>query len=260
MDSTADILDARGLRTREDTLRKYFGVGADTELLDSPAMLPSLTPAITDHLDSVNLEWHVIPSARVAPFDDRYCRRLYPTAPAPFHSWLSDGHSVRDRLAYGHRSHQGRLVAIESTMKPGYLPDAQQAYGSKHGFETTSDPLLRYMDHTSLAGTTRYGHKFLGLGGFVDTLTNNWRRLALLPQGYRVTLCPPVLFNLIGTLFHPEWSQTASLEVGFYWESPGSARCYAVGPNGDGDFSYVRPIEIGFDWRMLGFRIALIPE
>lgn len=53
MDSTADILDARGLRTREDTLRKYFGIGADTELLDSPAKIPSLTPAITDHLNSV---------------------------------------------------------------------------------------------------------------------------------------------------------------------------------------------------------------
>ena len=63
MDSTADILDACGLRTREDTIRKYFGFGADTELLDSPAKLLSLTPAITDHLNSVNLEWHVIPSA-----------------------------------------------------------------------------------------------------------------------------------------------------------------------------------------------------
>ena len=67
-------------------------------------------------------------------------------------------------------------------MKPGYLPDAQQAYGSKHGFETTADPLIRYMDHTSMGGTTRYGHKFLGLGGFVDALTDNWQRLALLPE------------------------------------------------------------------------------
>jgi hypothetical protein len=260
MDSTADILQAPWLRTCEDTLREYFDLSADAVLLDSPTRLPALTPIIADHFRSVNLEWHLIPSARVVPFDNRYCRRLYPTARTSFHSGLSDGHTVRDRLALGHRMHQGRIVAVESTMKPGYLPDIQQIYGSKYGFETDADPLIRYLDHTSFGGTSRYGHKFLALGGFVEALTEEWRRLALLPHGYRVTLCPPVLFNLIGTLFHPEWSQTASLEIGCYWESPGSARCYAVGPNGDGDFSYVRAIETGFDWRLLGFRIAVVPE
>jgi hypothetical protein len=259
MDSTDDILDALGLRTRAVAVRQYFGVGADAELLDSPTTRPSLTPTIADHFSILNLEWHVIPSAKVVPFDDRYSHRLYPTAQAPFYSGPSGGHSVRDRLACGHRLHQGRLVAIESTMKPGYLPDAQQAYGSRHGFETAADPLTRYMDQTSLRAT-RYGHRFLGLAGFINSLTDNWRRLALMPQGYRVTICPPVLFNLVGTLFHPEWSQTASLEVGFYWEPEGRARCYAVGPNGDGDFSYVRPIESASDFRMLGFRIAVIPE
>jgi hypothetical protein len=89
-------------------------------------------------------------------------------------------------------------------------------------------------------------------------LTDDWQMRGLLPSGYRVTICPPVVFNLIGSVFHPEWSQTPSLEVGWYWEH-GSAQCYVVGANGPGDFSYVEPVETAVDWKMFGFRIALAP-
>ena len=74
-----------------------------------------------------------------------------------------------------------------------------------------------------------------------------------------MTLCPPVVFNLIGTVFHPEWSETESLEVGYYAEDQ-SAQCYVVGADGPMDFSYVEPLETATDWKMLGFRIALVPD
>ena len=81
-----------------------------------------------------------------------------------------------------------------------------------------------------------------------------------MPQGYRLTVCPPVVFNLVGTIFHPEWSRTESLELGFYRDENGNAKCYAVGSNAPGDFSYIHEIETESDWALLGFRTALVPE
>lgn len=81
-----------------------------------------------------------------------------------------------------------------------------------------------------------------------------------MPQRYRLTICPPVIFNLIGTIFHREWSDTESQELGFYRDEDGSAKCYAVGSNAPGDFSFIHEIETDSDWELLGFRTALIPE
>jgi hypothetical protein len=81
-----------------------------------------------------------------------------------------------------------------------------------------------------------------------------------MPPGYRLTICPPVVFNLVGTIFHPEWSETESLELGFYRDENNNAKCYAVGSNAPGDFSYIHEIETESDWALLGFRTALVPE
>ena len=81
-----------------------------------------------------------------------------------------------------------------------------------------------------------------------------------MPDGYRLTICPPVIFNLIGTIFHPEWSRTESLELGFYRDENTNAKCYAVGSNAPEDFSYIHEIETESDWALLGFRTALVPE
>ena len=39
-----------------------------------------------------------------------------------------------------------------------------------------------------------------------------------------------------------------------------NAKCYVVGPNAPGDFSFIREIESDSDWTLLGFRTALVPE
>ena len=81
-----------------------------------------------------------------------------------------------------------------------------------------------------------------------------------MPRGYLLTICPPVVFNLVGTIFHPEWSRTESLELGFYRAQNNNAKCYAVGSNAPEDFSYIKEVESESDWTLLGFRTALVPE
>ena len=81
-----------------------------------------------------------------------------------------------------------------------------------------------------------------------------------MPRGYRLTICPPAVFNLVGTIFHPEWSETESLELGFYRDEKGNATCYAVGSNEPGDYSYIQRIETESDWTYLGFRVALVQD
>jgi len=245
------------LRIREARLREYFGLPNDADLQDPSSTLPQMTPALAAHFSRFNLEWHVIPSAQTVPFDDRYCSRLYARAPATFTAPSPHHPSVRDLLAAGHRRHQGHTVAVETTMKPAYLPGRAQSYGSAYGYDATADPLAAYLDQAGLGGT-RYGHNYLALHALTNLIDDRWRAQGLLPSGYRVTICPPVVFNLIGTAFHPEWSETESLEVGFYMGVHASAQCFAVGPNGPGDVSYVQIIETAADWKMFGFRIALV--
>jgi len=247
------------LRIREARLREYFGLPNDADLQDPSSTLPQMTPALAAHFSRFNLEWHVIPAAPTVPFDERYCARLYARAPATFTDPSPHHPSVRDLLAAGHRRHQGRTVAVEGTMKPAYVHGRAQSYGSVYGYDATADPLAAHLDQAGLGGT-RYGHTYLALHALADLIDDHWRARGLLPVGYRVTICPPVVFNLIGTVFHPEWSETESLEVGFYMGGHASAQCFAVGSNGPGDFSYVQIIETATDWKMFGFRIALVPD
>ena len=107
---------------------------------------------------------------------------------------------------------------------------------------------------------TRFAHNYLSIREFVRVVNEDWRARGLMPQGYRATICPPAVFNLVGTLFHPEWSETETLELGFYRDEQGNAKCYAVGSNGPGDFSYVRAVEGEEEWALAGFRVALVPE
>jgi hypothetical protein len=116
------------------------------------------------------------------------------------------------------------------------------------------------MGRAGMVNGTRYAHNYLSLREFVRVLNEDWRARSLLPEGYRATVCPPAVFNLVGTLFHPEWSETETLELGFYRDGQGNATCYAVGSNAPCDFSYVRVIEGEDEWALAGFRIALVPE
>lgn len=87
----------------------------------------------------------------------------------------------------------------------------------------------------------------------------DWRARSLMPDGFRLTICLPIIFNLIGNVFHPEWSQTKSLELSAYRSDKGNALCFAVRSNAPGDFSYIQSVETGADWTLLGFRAALVP-
>jgi hypothetical protein len=252
MESTLDWL-----KSRQAALRAHFGLPSDAELVDPGFAVPSLSAEQEDHFRSFNLEWHVIPSAQSLPFDDRYFARMYPHPPSGLTEAVGIHVAVRDQLIGFHRPQQGRILAVETTMKPAYLPHNRQYYGSRHGMDRSQDPLDEVMSQARFASGTRYGHTLLELSALAELLTGQWGKRGLLPPGYVVTMCPPVVFNLVGTVFHPEWSETPSLEVGWYTEN-GTTSGYVVGADAPGDFSYLVNLEPHPDWQMLGFRIALV--
>lgn len=237
---------------RAAKLQGFFGV-SESVLPDGPA--PMAPPELTEF----NLEWHLVPPAAVVPFDNVYIERLYPAAPSDFTAATVHPISPRDALAAGHRRYEGTYVAIETTQKPGYLPENRQWYGTRFGFDPTRDPFSRYFGLAGFTEPSRYGHNYRSLVSFIERVNEDWRARGLLPTGYRMTLCPPSLFNLVGRVFHPEWSETETLELGFHRDAHGNAYCFEVGSNAPGDFSFVRALETDSEWTLLGFRTALVP-
>jgi hypothetical protein len=250
------------LKRRENKIREFFGLAPDVKLLEDDVRPPVITPQTAVHLARFNIEWHVVPSEKAVPFDDSYLEKLYPLRSKDFafsHIHHS-GMSLRDMYAAAHRRHQGKIIGVESTVKPDYLPGNRQFYGTPYGFEPTADPFRRYLGRAGFASGTRYGHDYASLREMGRIINTEWRERGLMPEGYRLTLCPPLVFNLVGTLFHPEWSETRSLELSAFRDDHGNAICFAVGSNAPGDFSYVQRVETNSDWTFLGFRAALIPD
>jgi hypothetical protein len=249
-----------GLEEREARLREALGLGEDAPLLADEARERASRMEPSEHLDYFQIEWHVIPSADALPFDDSYVERFYPMAARDFAQPRLHAPSYRDRVASGHSKHQGQLVGVETTLKPRYLPGNRQFYGTPYGFDATADPFAVYLGRAGMTNATRYAHNYLSLREFIRVVSEDWRARGVLPEGYRLTVCPPAVFNLVGALFHPEWSETETLELGFYRDDEGNATCYAVGSNAPGDFSYISEVELETDWTLLGFRVALVPE
>jgi hypothetical protein len=245
---------------KTERLRDFFGLPAGAELLAPEARGFELSEEVAGGLGRFNIEWHVLPSADAVPLDEAYMRRLYPNASRDFARAREQDGSYREQLLRGHARHQGRVVGVESTLKPCYLPGNKQFYGTPYGHDPTTDPLAPYMGRAGMVNGTRYAHNYLSLREFVRVLNDDWRARGFLPVGYRATICPPAVFNLVGTVFHPEWSETETLELGFYRDESGNATCYAVGSNAPGDFSFVRLVEGEEEWALAGFRIALVPE
>ncbi|HVF57457.1 MAG TPA: hypothetical protein VM934_14985 [Pyrinomonadaceae bacterium] len=241
-------------------LREFFGLAAGSELVEGMDVKLDLRPETVEGLKHFNIEWHVVPSAGAVALDDSYLARLYPTAPRDFTKPREHGPSYRDRLVEGHARLQGRVVGVETTRKPRYLPGNRQFYGTTYGHDASADPFAAYMGRAGMMNGTRYAHNYLSLRAFLGVVNEDWRARALLPAGYRVTVCPPAVFNLVGTVFHQEWSETETLELGFYRDEQGNATCYAVGSNAPGDFSYINEIEGEGDWSLAGFRLALVPD
>jgi hypothetical protein len=194
------------------------------------------------------------------PVDDAYLRRLYPSSPRDFTKAREHSPSYRERIVEGHGRHQGRVVGVETTRKPRYLPGNRQFYGTTFGHDATADPFAAYMGRAGMMNGTRYAHNYLSLREFIRVVGDDWRERRLMPDGYRVTVCPPAVFNLVGTIFHPEWSDTETLELGFYRDPQGNATCYAVGSNAPGDFSFIAEVEGDAEWSLMGFRLALVPD
>jgi hypothetical protein len=244
---------------RLEKLKDFFELGPTGKTIAEPEQF-NLSPEVTQGLADFNIEWHLIPSAGAVPLDDAYMARLYPSAPRNFNDQREQGPSYREEIVKGHQQHQGLVVGVETTQKPRYLPDNRQYYGSVYGQDASKDPYATYMGSAGMMNGTRYAHNYLSLREFIRVVNEDWRARKLLPAGFRVTVCPPAIFNLVGTIFHPEWSETEALELGFYRDEQGNATCYAVGSNAPGDFSYINEIEGEGDWSLTGFRVALVPE
>ncbi len=250
------------LQERENKLREFFEIDSNTELI-APQTAESfdVAPNVAAHLEKHNIEWHIVPSANAVSIDtDDYRARLYPML--KFDTANRDYQKTASYRAImnGHERHQGRIIGIETTPKPKYLPGNRQFYGTVYGFEPRADPFAAYFGQAKIMSGTRYAHNYRSLRNLVNLITADWRTRGLMPKGYRLTICPPVVFNLVGTIFHPEWSATESLEIGFYRDESNNAKCYAVGSNAPDDFSYIHEIETESDWALLGFRTALVPE
>ena len=193
-------------------LRDFFGLGRDVELIAPEAAKPELRPEMTERLCHFNIEWHIIPSANVLALDDSYLARLYPMAPRDFTRSREHSPSYHDNIIKGHAAHQGRIIGVETTRKPRYLPENRQFYGTPYGHDASADPFAPYMGRAGMVNGTRYDHNYLSLRAFLSVVNEDWRARSILPAGYRVTVCPPAVFNLIGTVFHPEWSETRLLQ------------------------------------------------
>ena len=250
------------IKDREQKLREFFELAPEVEIISRETVNALDVPEnVAEHLEQFNLEWHIIPSeAAVSVEDARYQERLYPMfkrEPVPTDYKKTNSYRA---VIDGHSRHQGRVIGVETTLKPKYLPENRQLYGTPYGFEPRVDPFKFYMQKAGFTTGNRYGHNYQTLRDFVNMVNDDWNSRRLMPEGFRLTICPPVIFNLIGSVFHKEWSLTESLEIGFYRDESGNAKCYAVGSNAPGDFSYISEIETASDWTYLGFRTALVPD
>lgn len=248
------------MEDRLTRLRQFFDLAPGTVLLKNPGAVPEVAAPVQEQLARFHIEWHIIPDADAVPFDENYAKKLYPMCARNFASHRTRSMNCRDALIAGHARHQGRVLGIEVTKKPRYLPGNRQHYGTMYGFDSTADPFAGYLGLAHFETGTRYAHNYASLREFLNVVNADWRARQLMPKGYRLTICPPAVFNLIGAVFHPEWSATETLELGFYRDDHGNAKCYAVGSNAPDDFSYIRQIETNSDWTLLGFRLALVPE
>ncbi len=225
------------LQERANKLREFFQLDAHAWPLSADAGKPEVSTAVANNLKHFNIEWHLIPSDETVPFDDAYVKRLYPTASLNFNTPREHAPSHREQIKLNHATQQGRIIGVETTLKPRYLPGNKQFYGTLYGFDQTADPFSPYFGPAGMMSGTRYAHNYTAIQNLIDVVNDDWQKQRLLPKNYRLIICPPAVFNLVGTVFHQEWSNTETLELGFHQDEHGNATCYAVGCNAPGDFS-----------------------
>jgi hypothetical protein len=254
-----------GIEQRAEELRRFFNLGATDDFIAEPLGKLELTAGAAEHLPLFNIEWHVIPPTLLVSFDEMYLARMYPMRSNDFDRPLYETCSIRQALQDAHRRVQGKLIGVEVTAKPSYLPGNIQFYGSRHGLDPSLDPFGPYIEKAGLRSgsrfiNTRFAHTPATLRALGQVVLADWQSRKLIPKNYILTACPPTVFNLVGTIFHREWSETNSIELSSYRDDHGNAIAFAVGSNQPGDFSYIRRIGIDADLNLLGFRAALVPE
>jgi hypothetical protein len=247
------------IEDRAAKYREFFNLSNDAPIVPNGALDFESNSTITENLKRFNIEWHFVPATNAVPFDDAYIAKLYPTSHRLKHRLSSGERSVKHQLIKGHCRQQGTVIGVETTQKPVYLPRNRQFYGTAFGHDPSADPLAEYLGLAGITTGTRYEQNYPTLRRLFNFLNEDWQTRKMLPVGYRVTVCPPGIFNLVGTVFHPEWSETPSLELGFYRDERGNASCFAVGANAPRDFSYIDVVE-GEEWSLTGFRLALLPD
>lgn len=160
------------LQDKERRLRDFLAIRPGVSLIPADARLPALTPKLAEHLEAYNLKWHAIPAADAEPFDDAYLARLYPRRPRNFDVAAHGLPSCRDALTKGHREHQGMAVAVETTLKPRYLPENHQCYGTLYGFDSTADPFAVHLRKAGFLTSTLYVHPVHCGDSCRDTIAN----------------------------------------------------------------------------------------
>jgi hypothetical protein len=252
------------LESRAGVIRERFGLGSRDDFLADPLDRVDITDDVRQRLCAFNIEWHIIPPASLVPFDEAYLAQMYPLRSHDFLAAPYERLSVHEILSSAHRRIEGTIVGVETTQKPMYRPEnCQQFYGTTYGLDPTCDPFAPYIERAGLKSgprfiNSRFSHTPASLRSLGQAINADWRELGLIPAGYQFTICPPTAFNLIGVLFHQEWSETATLELSAHFDERGNAIGLTVGSNQSGDFSYVRRLETDPDLSRLGFRIALV--
>jgi len=254
------------LESRARVIRETFGLGSRDDILAAPLRRLDVADDLAQRLRAFNIEWHIIPPSSLVPFDDSYLAKMYPMRSRDFRDAPYERQSVHDILSSAHGRIEGSIVGVETTQKPIYRPEnGQQFYGTTYGVDPTCDPFTPYIERAGLKSGPRFiNSRFCHTPGSLRSLGHainvDWQELGLIPAGYQFSICPPTAFNLIGLLFHREWSETATLELSAHFDDRGNAIGLTVGSNQPGDFSYVRRLDTDPDLTRLGFRIALLPN
>jgi hypothetical protein len=261
--STASLRDQ--LNARAKAVSQSFGIPSHQDFATDASHRFDVSDDLARRLEeSFNIEWHVIPPVSLVPFDAAYLEKMYPYRSRTFEQDGYETISVRRMLEGAHQRVQGRIIGVETTQKPTYLPGHTQFYGTTYGLDPTFDPLQPYFERAGLTSgprfiNSRFAHTPATLRSLGAAVNPDWKAQGFIPPGYELGVCPPTVFNLVGLLFHPEWSQTPTLELSAYHDERGNVIGLAVGSNGPGDFSYVRRLEPGADLSQMGFRVALVP-
>src|SRR6185503_3931856 len=111
------------MKEREKRLREFFGLAPDVELIPRENVRLEISSRVAEHLTQFNLEWHIVPEEKAVPIDDDpYRVRLYPMLKLDPKQRDYKKKSSYKAIINGHRNHQGRLIGVETTPKPRYLP------------------------------------------------------------------------------------------------------------------------------------------